>query len=75
MQRLADLFEFNVIRRNLQTVLDGKDVFVTRYGGSTGWSAKQSDIDSDFASITSKSDLSRWQRKYTNMQKELKKQA
>ena len=72
MQRLADLFEFNVIRRNLQTVLDGKDVFVTRYGGSTGWSAKHSDIDSDFASITSKSDLSRWQRKYTNMQKRIK---
>ena len=73
MQRLADEFYFHTLRNNLKQVMGGRDVFVSRYTGSTGSKIlTDADIDSDFYSKVPKSAIAKWQREYKKGQTRMK---
>ena len=73
MQRLADEFYFHTIRNNLDQVLGARDVFVSRYTGTTGDARlTETDIDSDFYSKVPKSAITKWQREYKKGQTRMK---
>lgn len=73
MQRLADEFQWHVIRNNIDSIKDARNILTSRYRGSTGSKdLKEADIDSDFYSKVSKSDLQRWEREFRKGQSRMK---
>ena len=73
MQRLADEFYGHTLRNNLKQITGGRDVFTSRYTGSTGSKIlTEADIDSDFSSVAPKSAITRWEREYKKHQSKMK---
>ena len=72
MQRLADEFYGHTLRNNLKQITGGRDVFTSRYTGSTGsMILTEADIDSDFSSVAPKSAITRWEREYKKHQSKM----